>query len=218
MKKNKHQSKYTTGVQLLVGIISAGVISSLATAVKAQDSFGNQAVQFPADTTVEFEFKESHGSYQATFGIRNETTGEETVLYKEVQPYDGFKTGATEASTRRDDIGSSGDFLGTVAGGTVQNRNGEFNALTEYTFRANNRYVFYLESVSPTGQTKREVLSSQNFARFDGSLDGGSRGDLTGTRLALEDGGRVEVGNDDDFDDFVIEAGGFAPILCPPLR
>lgn len=184
----------------------------------AQDAFDNNAVAFPSDTTVEFEFKESHGSYLASFGVRNQTTGEETILFRETKPYDTFQTGQTQTSTRQDDTGSGGDFLGTVAGGTIVNGQGQASALSEYTFRANNRYVFFLQSVSPTGQTRREVLSSQNFARFAGALDAGSQGDVTGTRISLEDGGRVEVGNDNDFDDFVVEAGGYAPAICPPIR
>jgi len=86
-------------------------------------------------------------------------------------------------------------------------------------FKANNRYVFFLESVSPTGQTRRRIVSTQNLAQFNGRLDGGRKGTITGSRVSWEDGGRVEVGSDDDFDDFVIEAGGYLIDLnCPPIR
>ncbi|MBE9127758.1 hypothetical protein IQ257_13320 [Coleofasciculus sp. LEGE 07092] len=193
--------------------IAAALVSSLAAPVQAQDMFENRAIQFSEDTIVEFEFLQSHGSYLATLGVRNETTGEETVLFREIKAYDAFGTGQVQGSSRgQNDLGSQSDFVGTVNGGTVASR------FSEFTFKANNRYVFFLESVSPTGQTRRNILSTQNFTRFMGSLDGGSTGNITGTRLSWEDGGQVEVGSDDDFDDFVIEAGGYlVDFNCPPI-
>ena len=191
-------------VQWLIGAIVAGVIASGATPVKAEEALGNQIVQFSVDTIVEFQFLESHGSYQATFGIKNETTGEDTVLFREVKPYDAFGSGQNQSSAHGQNVlGTRLDYVGTVDGGTVANR------LSEFTFQANNRYVFYLESVSPTGQTRRSVLSTQNFASFLGSLDGGKKGDMVGNRISWEDGGQVEVGNDRDYNDFVVEAGGY---------
>ncbi len=197
-----------------IGAIATGLMSTLATSVQAQDIFDNRAVQFPEDTIVEFEFLQSHGSYQAAFGVRNETTGEETILFQEVKPYDAFGTNQPIQSSRgQNDLGTQADFVGTVEGGTISN---QFN---EFMFKANNRYVFFLESVSPTGQTRRRIVSTQNLAQFNGRLDGGRKGTITGSRVSWEDGGRVEVGSDDDFDDFVIEAGGYLIDLnCPPIR
>ena len=204
MIQNQAWCNRTAKANWLIGAIVAGVIGSCATPVKAQEALANQIVQFSVDTIVEFEFLQSHGSYQATLGIKNETTGEDTVLFREVKPYDTFGSGQNQSSSRgQDNLGSRIDYVGTFQGGTVANR------LSEFTFKANNRYVFYLESVSPTGQTRRSVLSTQNFARFFGSLDGGIRGDVKGNRISWEDGGQVEVGNDSDYDDFVIEAGGY---------
>lgn len=198
----------------LIGAIASGLMGTLATSVQAQDIFDNRALQFPEDTIVEFEFLQSHGSYQAALGVRNETTGEETILFQEVKPYDAFGTNQfMESSLGQNDLGSGSDFVGTIEGGTVPNR------LSEFLFKANNRYVFFLESVSPTGQTRRNIVSTQNFAQFNGRLDGGRNGNMTGTRLAWEDGGQVEVGSDSDFDDFVIEAGGYLiDFNCPPIR
>ncbi|HAG83705.1 MAG TPA: hypothetical protein DCL61_21790 [Cyanobacteria bacterium UBA12227] len=212
MTENKYGR--VPGIHWLMGAIIAGFVGSLTTPVQAQEALGNQIVQFPVDTIVEFEFLQSHGSYLATLGVRNETTGEETVLFREIKPYDAFGTGQVQSSSRgQDDLGSRSDYVGTVDGGTVSNR------LAEYTFKANNRYVFFLESVSSTGQTRRGVLSTQNFARFLGSLDGGRQGTITGNRISWEDGGQVEVGNDSDFDDFVIEAGGYLiDVNCPPIQ
>jgi hypothetical protein len=216
MRQIKHRSKWVVGLGLLMEVMAVGLISSLAAPVQAQDSFGNEVVQFPVDTTVEFEFKESHGAYQSTLGIINLDTGQPVkVLFSEVKPYDTVGTGeAQPSSPGQNNIGTSIDFLGTVQGGTIQNQ------FTEFTFEANTRYGFYLESVSPTGQTRRTVLSSSALAAvFDGALDAGNRGESTGSRIAWDDNGLPQPGRDEDFDDFVIEAGGYlVTVPCPPVR
>ena len=208
--------KRTAGLGLLIGAMASGLFGSFAAPVQAQDAFGNQVIQFPVDTTVEFEFKESHGAYQSTIGIVDLETGQPVqVLFSESKPYDQFGTGQSQTrSPGQNNIGTSLDFLGTVQGGTVQNQ------LTEFTFQANKRYAFYLESVSPTGQTRRTVLSSSSLAAvFDGSLSSGERGGVVGSRIAWDDDGLPQApGKDDDFDDFVIEAGGYLiEVGCPPV-
>lgn len=208
--------KRTAGLGLLIGAMASGLFGSFAAPVQAQDSFGNQVIQFPVDTTVEFEFKESHGAYQSSLGILDLETGQPVqVLFSENKPYDQFGTGQSQTrSPGQNNIGTSLDFVGTVQGGTVQNQ------LTEFTFQANKRYAFYLESVSPTGQTRRTVLSSSSLAAvFDGSLNSGERGGTVGSRIAWDDDGLPQApGKDDDFDDFVIEAGGYLiEVGCPPV-
>jgi len=216
MRQIKRGNKRLAGIQLLMGAMAAGLVGSLTAPVQAQDSFGNQVVQFPVDTTVEFEFKESHGAYQSTLGIVNVDTGQPVkVLFSEVKPYDAAGTGQTQPSSPgQNNTGTSVDFVGTVQGGTVQNQ------FSEFTFQANTRYGFYLESVSPSGQTRRTVLSTSDLAAvFNGALDAGNRGGITGTRIAWDDNGLPQPGKDQDFDDFVIEAGGYlvtAP--CPPAQ
>jgi hypothetical protein len=217
MRQRKRNSDRIAGVQLLMGAIAAGLVGSLAAPAQAQDSFGNQVVQFPVDTTVEFEFKESHGAYQTTLGIINLDTGQPVkVLFSEVKPYDDFGAGRTQVRTfGQNNLGTPLDHLGTVQGGTVQNQ------FSEFTFQANTRYGFYLESVSATGQTRRTVLSTSNLAAvFNGALDAGNRSGITGTRIAWDDDGLPQAkGKDDDFDDFVIEAGGYlVSVPCPPVR
>ena len=206
--------KRIAGLGLLMGAMVAGLISSFATAVRAQDSFTNQVIEFSEDTTVEFEFKESHGAYQSTLGIINLDTNQPVgVLFKETKPFDAYGSGERQTrSSGSNNIGTKFDYLGTVDGGTVQNR------LAEFTFKANTRYAFYLESVSPTGQTRRTVLSSSNLAAaFDGSLDSGDRGGVVGSRIAWDDDGLPGAVKDDDFDDFVVEAGGYQiQVGCPP--
>ncbi|AFZ20965.1 hypothetical protein [Allocoleopsis franciscana] len=208
--------KRTAGLGLLIGAMASGLFGSFAAPVQAQDSFGNQVIQFPVDTTVEFEFKESHGAYQSSIGIVDLDTRQPVkVLFSETKPYDQFGTGQSQTrSPGQNNIGTSLDFVGTVQGGTVQNQ------LNEFTFQANKRYAFYLESVSPTGQTRRTVLSSSSLAAvFDGSLNSGDRGGIVGSRIAWDDDGLPQApGKDDDFDDFVIEAGGYLiEVGCPPV-
>jgi hypothetical protein len=208
--------KRTAGLGLLIGAMASGLLGSFAAPVQAQDSFGNQVIQFPVDTTVEFEFKESHGAFQSSIGIVDLETGQPVkVLFSEAKPYDAFGTGQPQPRTfGQNNIGTSLDHLGTVQGGTVQN---QFN---EFTFQANKRYAFYLESVSPSGQTRRTVLSSSSLAAaFDGSLDSGNRGGAVGSRIAWDDDGLPQAGRQDgDFDDFVIEAGGYLiEVGCPPV-
>src|SRR4028118_934066 len=216
MRQIKRGNKRLAGIQLLMGAMAAGLVGSLTAPVQAQDSFGNQVVQFPVDTTVEFEFKESHGAYQSTLGIVNVDTGQPVkVLFSEVKPYDAAGTGQTQPSSPgQNNTGTSVDFLGTVQGGTVQNQ------FSEFTFQANTRYGFYLESVSPSGQTRRTVLSTSDLAAvFNGALDAGNRGGITGTRIAWDDNGLPQPGKDQDFDDFVIEAGGYlVTVPCPPAQ
>lgn len=215
MRHIKRKSKRATGLGLLMGVMASGLFSSLAAPAQAQDSFGNSVIQFPVDTTVEFEFKESHGAYQSSLGIIDLDTGQPVqALFSENKPYDEFGTGQSQTrSPGQNNIGTSLDFVGTVQGGTVQNQ------FTEFTFQAGKRYAFYLESVSPTGQTRRTVLSSSGLAAaFDGSLDSGERGGAIGTRIAWDDDGLPQApGKDQDFDDFVIEAGGYLiEVNCPP--
>lgn len=213
---------------LSMAVAAAAGVGVLGSAAWAQvpadtqtDTLGNAANVFTEDTVVEFEFKETHGAYQASFGVINLDTGEQTVLFRETKPYDSFGTGQSEpASPGNNNTGTPIDFLGTVQGGTIVNGRGEANPLTEYTFRAGNRYSFFLESVSPTGQTRRVLRAVEtNVAQFQGGLDAGQSGDITGTRISLDDQGLPKPGKDTDFDDFVVEAGGYLiTIPCPPLR
>lgn len=202
------------------GVVLAGVLASQP--VMAQERFAVDTVQFNEDTIVEFEFKESHGAKQSSFGVLNLDTNEAIELFREVKPYDDFSTGQFQsASPGNNDTGTPLDYLGTVEGGTVQNRLGETSPRIDFTFRANTRYVFYLESTTASGQTRRRILQAGNTltATAQGGLDRGRQGEITGVRISLDDSGLPAPGKDGDFDDFVVEAGGF-PIVpaCPPLR
>lgn len=214
MMQIRRRNKRPIEGQLILTALAVGLGSFLATPAQAQDSFENTAVQFPVNTVVEFEFKESHGAYQSTLGVVNLDTREEVALFTEVKPYNDYQTAQPQVPVPgQDNTNTPRDYLGTVDGGTVQNR------LTEYTFKANTPYAFYLESVSPTGQTRRSVLSSDALAAtFDGSLDSGTRDQVTGSRIKWDDSGLPQAGKDNDYDDFIIEAGGFLINPCPPVR
>ncbi|HEY9651938.1 MAG TPA: hypothetical protein V6C95_14830 [Coleofasciculaceae cyanobacterium] len=209
----KRIRKYALGVQVLMGAIAAGCLGFLAAPAHAQDSLGNQIVQFPEDTTIEFEFKRANGANQSTLGVKNLDTGEDVVLYRETTPFDGYVPGQRLTS-------SPTNFAGTVQGGTIQNRSGQSSPFSEFTFKANNRYLFYLESVSPSGQTRRTFDSTDiSAAKFNGALDGGNFGDAIGVRVAWDDDGLPNQQKDFDDDDFIIEAGGYlVTVPCPVIR
>jgi hypothetical protein len=209
MKSINRNKKRTAGIGLLLGAMAAGLLSSFATPVRAQDVFDNQGIQFPEDTTIEFEFIRSQGANRSVLGIINLDTNERTELFAEEKPYDRFIPGQSLPNRP-----VPSDFIGTVEGGTVQSR------MNEFTFRANNRYAFYLESFSPTtGRSLRTVLSDTTMAaQFGGSLDGGNVGNMVGSRILWDDDGLPGQFKDNDFDDFVIEAGGYLiDVNCPPV-
>ncbi|MCA1991364.1 MAG: hypothetical protein LDL41_04845 [Coleofasciculus sp. S288] len=213
MRQTTRSNKRAPSIPLLIGAIAAGLVGFLAAPVRAQDFLGNETIQFSEDTTIEFEFKRTMGANRSTLGVRNIDTGEEAVLFREVTPFDGYVPGQPLTS-------SPTDFVGTVEAGTVKNGLGQASQFAEFKFKANNRYVFYLDSVSPSGQTTRTFESTNaSAAQFNGALDGGSAGDAVGVRVAWDDDGLPSENKDFDNDDFIIEAGGYlVTVTCPPVR
>jgi hypothetical protein len=171
-----------------------------------QETFDGRGIQFDVDTVIEFEFIESHGAYQSTFGVVNLQTGEKTPLIQEIKPSDTPQSPEVP-SDYRDDVGRADDFLGTV-GNTVTQPFAEFN------FKANTPYAFYLESFL-NGQSEEIFYSvdSQNpgntqRVRFDSGIDRLAGG---GVVLNWDDTGSLlvtESEEDRDFDDFLVRAGG----------
>ncbi len=201
MKQNKQK--------WLAGAIAAGLLGSVALPVQAQEAFDNRGIEFSEETIVEFEFVETQGANRSEIGVINLETNQRTVLFEEVKPYDNFNPGQPLAR-----LPVAGDFRGTVSGGTVRQR------LTEFTFEANTPYALYLESFSPTtGRSLGTVLSTSSLAaQFNGELDGGQLGQIVGSRLIWDDDGLPGERKDNDFDDFVVEAGGYLiDFTCPPL-
>ena len=130
------------------------------------------------------------------------------------------------------DTGSTQDFVGTF-GKTVTPGIGlkavptfgkPDGQVVEVPFNANNQYVFFLDVFDEQGNFVNQFLSTTNAVNFDGNLQGGPGRDsysrsIIGTSLLWEDGGRRESRGDDfDYDDFVVEAGGFLFDPCPDVN
>jgi hypothetical protein len=188
---------------LLVAALFGGLFAA---PVRAQETFDGNGVQFEVDTVVEFEFLESHGAYQSTFGVINLQTGEKTPLIQEIKPSDTPQN-VEVPSDFQDDIGRASDFLGSVGNAVTQ-------PLAEFNFRANTPYAFYLESFL-NGKSEdifysvdsRNPSSTQRV-KFDSSIDRLGSG---GVMLNWDDTGSLLVmtpDEDRDFDDFLVRAGG----------
>ena len=123
----------------LVGVFLSAQITPMAWAVEL--STGHSApLQVEVPTTVEFEFVESHGAYQSTFGILDVDTGERTILFAPSRAYDqAYEDVEISSPTYANDYGSEGDFFGSP-GISVE------RALAEFIFLPNRSYTFFLES------------------------------------------------------------------------
>lgn len=203
--------------RLLLGAIASLSALVLLTPLSVKATGGNQfdngGILFDAETIVEFEFIESNGAYQSTFGVLNLQTGEKTPLLVEVKPADRVQSVEAE-STYQDNSrqGISNDFRGTP-GNTVP------QPLVAFQFQANTPYVFYLESTL-NGRDAGILYStnSQNPGgnkqlRFEGNFSTLGTG---GVALYWDDTGSLLVDtelDDRDFDDFIIQAGG--NLDCP---
>lgn len=199
----------TVRVGAIASVSAIGLAGFLASPTQAQEALTNSNIQFPEETIVEFEIGETHGYYQSTIGVVNLKTGVKTPLFIEVRGYD-----SPEASVPgRDDTGSTPDFPGTVAGGTIVNGNREASNLYRFTFEANTPYALYLDSVDPNTKQPRPsfVSTNVNAASFAGSLTGG----VSGNQIKWDDSGLPKPGKDSDFDDFTLIAGGFTLEACP---
>lgn len=153
-----------------------GLLNAMSLSASAEDIIGNKGVRFDEDTVVEFEFIESHGAYQSTFGVIDLDTCQpgtvggidfdscvKTPLLSEVKASDNFDfDDVYRKSSYETDLqaGRANDFLGTP-GVTVP------DSLAEYKFEANKIYVFYLESMfdgKPAG-----VVYSTNLINNQGN-------------------------------------------------
>jgi hypothetical protein len=189
---------------------AATAIAGLASAAPAQAlSFNNSGISFNEDTTVNFEFLESHGWFQSNFGVVD-STGKQTVLFSE---------------TKRSD-GSGPDNQGTC-GNTV------LICSTAFKFEAGKQYAFFLDSgkdvwtdlysttsKNPTpwfaNQFKflqgTSVLSDLNYKNYNTSV-GSQLGQTAGIQNANPFAGPVLIAVEDsgvnghrDFNDFLVTA------------
>ncbi|MBD2463782.1 hypothetical protein H6G89_22530 [Oscillatoria sp. FACHB-1407] len=185
---------------VLGGVMGAAAIA-LATPAYAQDQFDNTVIQFDVDTIVEFEFVESRGVYQSTFGVINLNTGDRIPLIREVRSSDSAPIGLSQS----DDTGTPGNSVP--------------QPLAEFEFEANTPYAFYLES-SYNGQPAGIFYSidarnpnNSRRLRLDGDASDLGAG---GVVMRWDDTGSLLVpppSQDRDYNDFTVRAGGH--VACP---
>jgi hypothetical protein len=201
------------GLSAIASLQIVGLLGTFSRPAQAADQFDTNGIRFDVDTIVEFEFVQSHGAYQSTFGVINLNTGEKTPLLAEVKPSDRPQDVNRPTKYR----GPNGeldptDFTGTP-GNTVP------QPLAEFTFKANTQYAFYLESTyngRPAGivySTNAQNLGGNQQAKLEGELSGLANG---GTITLWDDTGSVLVKpnrQDTDYNDFVVRAGGH--LACP---
>jgi hypothetical protein len=213
-------------VNLFIGAVAAGILGAFSSEaqaqttvpiqVESQEFFGNNGISFGIDTVVQFEFIRSFGAYQSVFGIRNEDTGEEVNLIGEVKPSDLSSLEYEQALNNPSDgqTDNANDFPGTRGNAVPLPR------IAEFTFKAGNRYSFYLKSQfrgSDAGilySTDMKNPTGTRQAKFVGDFSALSSG--TGVFIRWDDTNskipRVNK-NDGDFDDFIVRAGGYQECL-----
>ncbi|BAU14275.1 hypothetical protein_185 [Leptolyngbya sp. NIES-3755] len=190
--------------RMTIALTSGWIASQIALPVHAASLINNSGIQFNQDTTLESNFVESHGAYQSTFGVINLDTKEKTPLLVETRASDAQES-IFKPSSRRSHLGTNTDFRGTPGNAVPQ-------SATQYRFRANQRYVLYLESSfngRPTGILySTDVLNPnrEQQVQFAGGINDLCSGGIT---LGWDDTGSKLVRNrqqqDRDFDDFVVQ-------------
>lgn len=203
----QHNLLYVATATTLLGIVSAAPANAF--------TFGNSGIRFDSDTTVNFEFLQSHGWWYGDLGVIDLSTGLETFLISE---------------TRNVDPGSgrSNDNLGTV--GTTKAVLSE-NAVTSFNFNQGREYSFFLKSYDKTPEGTRGTHTNTVYStsllnperwntpitltnnNYDESLNGRMLNGrdrvlfegnlLSGLTLFFEDNG---IGGDNDYDDFIVSA------------
>ena len=138
---------------ILIGL-SLGILGCMAPSAIAENYLGNNNIQFDQDTTIEFEFIESHGAYQSIFGVidldscQTQSNGEinlssceKTALIVEAKASDAQDT-VSRISSYEDTLSNQSqesDFIGTPGNAVPR-------PMSEFKFQAGKRYAFYLES------------------------------------------------------------------------
>lgn len=154
MKLQKQLANFLSQSNLILIGISIGTVGCIAPSAIAQNYFGNNNIQFDQDTTIEFEFIESHGAYQSTFGVidldscQTQPGGEiifdscdKTALLVEAKASDAQDT-VSRSSSYEDSLNAQSpelDFIGTPGNAVPR-------PISEFRFEAGKRYAFYLES------------------------------------------------------------------------
>ncbi|MEB3829849.1 PEP-CTERM sorting domain-containing protein [Phormidium sp. CCY1219] len=189
-----------------IGLLSAGSAQAF--------TFGNEGILFEEDTTLNFEFLQSHGYWYGDFGVKNLSSGMETILISEslnVDPGSGVSN---------DNLGTEGvDKAVEYEEGLA---NFTFSEGTEYTFFLNSydkidgtrgeltRTVYSTSSLNPSWWDTSKTITENDY---DDSFNGRTvnardrvlfEGDLfSGLNLFFEDNG---IAGDNDYDDFIVSA------------
>ncbi|MCL2931049.1 MAG: hypothetical protein MGG11_01735 [Trichodesmium sp. MAG_R03] len=207
-----------------LSIFSVAIIGGLIATIPAQAAsmFDDQGIYFEKETTVQFDFLQSNGWWQANFGVKNLDTEKAEILLVEdlnIDPGSGW----------------ANDNLGTAGIAVTQTSN-------SFTFEANTNYTLFLESLNPDGNpdtpyniqysTTSENPTWYKFGTGDGAIGDGNfkmtkndydssidntilagqqrvlfKGDLFNeslVKLFFEDNTTWTSSN--DFDDFVVKA------------
>jgi hypothetical protein len=236
-------AKNLTQLSLILSLSAIAWFNPWCKPAQAGEMFGNEGVYFEQDTIIEFEFIQSHGAYQSTFGVIDldsctssaMESCQKTPLLSEVKPADTQET-VYRRSTYLDNasVEENYDFKGSPHD-TVP------KPLAEFEFLAGKRYIFYLESVyngEPAGIVySANFLNSANnqqalfnieppndllaVKRRNSDLDTQDKLDELingGVMMRWDDTGSKLVRNefqDIDFDDFIVGIGGEFDCIYP---
>lgn len=138
----KTQTKFFTAA-------AATAIAGLVSAAPAQAiSFGSGLIQGDG-SNVKFTFLESHGYFQSEWGVYNKTTGQEQVLFGEIDRSDKEIVGSADAPS-----------MGTC-GITV------LDCTASFTFEAGNEYSFFLRNINDSGH-KKTMFSANELNPIQG--------------------------------------------------
>ncbi|MEG4275114.1 MULTISPECIES: PEP-CTERM sorting domain-containing protein [unclassified Microcoleus] len=170
-------------------------------------SFGTTGIQFGQDTSVKFNFKQSHGGYTSSLGIYSVNNSAATLV------------STLFSETKSSDNGSSNEWKGTL-GNTVLG-----SGSTVFTFLANQIYTLGLNSGWGGTVYSTSALNSGNQQAVFGAqsqlwdeLDKETTnvfqaaGQFTNGYASLFNGGTLigfddrGGGNDADFQDFTVSA------------
>ncbi|MCW6052973.1 PEP-CTERM sorting domain-containing protein [Microcoleus sp. A2-C5] len=132
-----------------VASLATTILLSICTPVQAF-MFGTKGIQFDEDTSINFTFDESHGSYQSSLWVAQALSGSNgysniTQLFYEFKPSDN---------------GSADQSKGTF-GNSVSSNNGSITQTV--TFLKDQTYALLLWSDSGTGKQFEQYVSSSTF-------------------------------------------------------
>lgn len=199
----------------LTAATATALLSAVSVAPAQAFTFGNSGILFDTDTTVNFDFLRSHGYWFGDFGVKNLSTGAESLLISEtlnVDPGSGLVN---------DNKGTEGAQMAVAPG----------DGFASFTFDAGTEYSLFLKSYDRAADGNRGSLTKTVFSTsalnptrwntpitisnndYDSSLNGRTvnardrvlfEGDLLSSlNLFFEDNG---IGGDNDYDDFIVSA------------